>query len=108
MEEFKCEIPINDLDHLNREYKPVEIRWRLEIEMRTWGVKSICIFVPDQEINLVYQEEVPDNDKWEDREEVLKLEKIDTNTDCEIEDIQYMSICPQELELCNGIWTVKF
>ena len=42
--------------------KIMDLNWRLYIDTREWGVKSLSVFVPDQEIELDFID-VEDNDK---------------------------------------------
>lgn len=90
--------------------QPVNIRWSLELEMREWGVKGASVYVPDQEVEIVYQTDTisdanPDGG-YEDRSRKVVLQNV------KIEGTDHASwdsiLTPRTLSFDGQSWVVDF
>lgn len=76
------------------------VSWRLEIEARSWGIKDIYPYVPNQTIKA----EIEIDDEEEDSRFVvvdLQLEDVETNMS-----IETGTISPSEISLHKNKWEI--
>jgi hypothetical protein len=79
--------------------QPIRLKWSLDFELRSWGVKSVYVTVPDQKVLLVFDryDEATDTDVDEEREVLLQNVQVDldaTNWDS--------GLSPHSLEFYEG------
>jgi hypothetical protein len=104
IEYYISEIEIVDEDR-DRAAKKIEIKWQFNVEHRSWGVKSIYIIVPDQNLQVCWSQENPVTGDCEDVDETVEIK------DCEVEfDIAVTgeTIYPSELVVSDGKFTLRF
>lgn len=81
MYDFESQVSV-ELYH--KDYKgawdvqPVTIKWQVEFEMRSWGIKDISVYVPDQEVTLMFTIADQNGDEVE-KEATFQLTDIKTN-----------------------------
>jgi hypothetical protein len=80
----------------------VEIKWDLQLEMRSWGVKDISMSVPEQKITVLLN-------IWgdnEDTEKEIVLDVKDVLVEKQSEDSS--SLAPSHLVYNDGEWTLIY
>ena len=101
---YESEIEITD-ESKNRTAKKVNIKWLLEVEHRSWGVKSLCVTVPNQTLNVWFEQENADTGDYDVVETTVDIK------DCDVEfDIVHTgeTIYPSELIIADGKYTLVF
>ncbi|NJO50841.1 MAG: hypothetical protein HC840_16890 [Leptolyngbyaceae cyanobacterium RM2_2_4] len=94
--------------------KHVPLKWSLELELREYGVKSFYITVPEQEIELEFEENIYDeNDNIVDVRYFTEkfTVKQDANTDFNIPEESgrmFSHLYPHEIEIYKSSITVRF
>lgn len=88
----------------------VDITWRVDLDVRSWGIKDIVAIVPDQAVELEFEAEVYD-EKEDDlilREgsKAVFLKNIEVKFESEL--TVGSSIAPKTLEYDNGKWILVF
>lgn len=85
--------------------QPITLKWSVEFEMRSWGVKGIYLHVPDQKVTLLYSryDEATGDDIDERREVLLQNVQVE-----EPSNENFGMIMPRSLEFYNGKVTVQF
>jgi hypothetical protein len=90
----------------------VTIMWKLEIEMREFGVKDISIYVPNQSVTALVLRFNDETDEEEETEEIFELKdiKIEGYVDDYSKIVNFLSggIYPKELELWKNTVTLSF
>lgn len=79
-------------------FKDIEVKWSLELEMRSWGIKDFIILVPNQKIDT----SVYDYDK----EQFLSF-TFEVN-ECQVMVNSFKSLVPESLSVLNKKWTLNF
>jgi hypothetical protein len=99
--ETQVNIDIHGDDFIARaeNIQPVTIKWTLELEMRSWGLKGLYAYVPEQKITLLYTvwDESGDNEIDQEKEIILK----DVQVDLDNVEITH-GMAPQTLEFYKG------
>lgn len=93
--------------------KKVKIKWRLELEMRDWGIKCFLTMVDDQKITLDFEQDIYDhNDVWIDTK---YFSREITISDAEVvysvpeyEENMFSQLAPNELIIEENKTTVRF
>lgn len=85
--------------------QPITLKWSIDFEMRSWGVKSIYLTVPDQKVVLQYShyDEATGEDLEESKEVLLQNVQVE-----EPSNENFGMILPRTLEFYNGKVTVQF
>ncbi len=79
-----------------------EIEWGVEIEVRSWGVKSLILFAPDQRLVCAYTSQDENGDD------------VKRTFEGDLQDIQieapagFGMIFPRTLRYWRGKWTLEF
>jgi hypothetical protein len=63
----------NDIDLIKG---TIDLTWKLEMEARNWGIKSISAIVPNQKINLKYDYIINNDGDTEERRTTLEIKNI--------------------------------
>lgn len=105
--EFETEV---DIDNQDKKYETKgTIKWSLDFECRSWGVKSFYISIPEQKIDVSYTKEVfnaeEDDFDYEDVDEVLEIKNC--TYDLKVNDTGEV-ICPQTLLVLDGEFELQF
>lgn len=105
MNEFKTQVDLDlfleGYDNHDVDTKKVNIRWNLEFDMRSYGVKDMVITVPDQKINVSLT-------LWGDEEDTYKEITLDVKDVIVERDFVYSSLMPSSLEFSGGKWRLVF
>lgn len=83
----------------------IPVKWSIEFEMRSWGIKDIVISVQDQTINFEIERDVDGHVEIEDIEATIKNVNIEVTPK---NGFYLSSIYPQSIEFFRGKWTVNF
>lgn len=106
MNSFKTQVDldltINRPDNFEIETKKMNLRWNAEFEMRSYGVKSVIITVPDQQVSLDIRVWGDDEDTFE----TLTLDIKDVIIERQNEGLEFL--IPQTLEFFKGKWKLVF
>ena len=103
-DQYEAYIEIEDED-LNRSAKKVLVKWIFIVEHRSWGVKSMIAIVPDQKIYVTWTQDNPVTGETESVNEELDIKDCDTDLDVKLTgDL----ICPSELVISGGRFTIRF
>ena len=106
--ESEVSIDVHDDSVLPRaaeDIQPITIKWTLEVEMRSWGVKGFYVHVPDQKVMVIYQIWAEDGESILDQEKEITL----TNVQVDLDNVQIThSIAPQTLDFYKGQAAVIF
>lgn len=89
---FETEVDFdNDFQSGNQR---ITIKWGYEIEARSWGLKDLYVYVPEQEFEVTYEAE--------DESEVHAKYKIDhCETKMNWSDREHFMVCPETLRLAK-------
>ncbi len=72
--EMGLEKSYEDVDSVTT--KKIDIKWNCELEYRSWGIKSIIVVVPDQDISFAYDKIIDDEGNTKEIEHTVKLANI--------------------------------
>jgi len=90
----------------------VTITWKFEIDMRSFGIKDISIYAPDQTVTASITRYNEETDEEEETEETFELKniKIDGYVDDYSKIVNFLSggIYPKELEIWKNTATLSF
>ena len=79
MYDFESQVEV-DLYHTQYkgawDVQPIKIKWSAELELRSWGIKDISVFVPDQEVTLIFTIANPKTGDEEERQIQFPLTNI--------------------------------
>lgn len=103
---FETEVEVDDID--NKRHGKVMLKWGVEFECRSWGIKSVIPFVRDQE----FEGHLIKNDGDEETDQDYEYEKVTFNLkDVLIEDGNFEDsgiLCPTLLCIDDGKFIVTF
>lgn len=92
----EVDIEIYGSDLREKYNQKVSVKYQLDFEMRSWGMKSLLPIVPDQEISVILVEEKED----EEIEIEKKIEIKDVSVDIRCGDIRgSIGLLPVSLEI---------
>ena len=94
--------------------KRVSLKWNLELELREYGVKSFLITVPEQVIELEFEENI-----YDENDDIVDVKyftekftvKHDANTDFNVPEMSeqmFSHLYPHEIEIYKSSITVRF
>lgn len=106
---FQTEIKVDDDD--GKRDGQCTIKWSVEFECRSWGIKSVMITVPDQEFK-----------GWLEKRDPMTEEVFDSQKESPsflIKDVNVVSpfgpdcncmgiLCPQSIHISGGKFSVEF
>lgn len=81
--------------------KHVNLRWNAELEMRSYGIKSVIITVPDQTITL-------DVNVWGDEDDTQEELTLDIKDVLIEHNGSLETLIPSSLEFYKGKWKLVF
>jgi len=82
-----------------------DIEWRVEVDYREWGIKGLTIFAPEQDVTFNIEVRDLNTDVLTSREKKITISDFEVNQD----NVKFEgSLCPTELALYNGKWTLGF
>ena len=114
MQEFKTnvDLSITGCEKIKPGSGTVTITWKLEIEMRDFGVKGISLYAPDQTVKAFITRYNEETDEEEDTEEMIELKDIKINGYIDdyskVESFLSSGIFPKELEIWKNTATLSF
>ena len=104
--EFETEVEVDDMD--NHRHGKAMLKWGVEFECRSWGIKSVIPFVRDQE----FKGWLSKNDTYEDITHDDDEQEVTFNLkDVRIEDGEFDDggcLCPSLLSIDDGKFIVTF
>jgi len=101
----KVELEISGLsgyDNYDVLTQTVEIKWDLELEMRSWGVKGIGMSVPEQKITVFLN--IWGDDEDTEKEIIFDVKNVMVEKQSEDMD----SLAPSHLIYNDGDWTLVY
>lgn len=106
MYEFTTEVDINIIGSHNIQSGggKTKIKWKLELEMREYGIKSFIITVPDQVVTSDVWRYNEETDEEYAETETIELKDVDVELDNNVLD----QLFPIRLELWQGIARLEF
>jgi hypothetical protein len=105
MEEFKTnvDLSITGCDKAKPGSGTVTITWKLELDMRNFGVKGILLYAPDQTVKALITRYDEETDEESETEEMIELKDIKINgyidNYSKVEAFLSSGIFPKELEI---------
>lgn len=101
---FDSEVELNH-DGTGTVRGKVKLKWRYEIEARSWGIKGISVIIPEQTIKFTV-EDVNDEGEDEESERTLKIDnpKIEYEGSSE----HGLALFPTLIDVWKGKVTVTF
>ena len=106
--EFETEVDVSMMDDnilVGEDFLgKITIKWSVEFEMRSWGIKSIYLTVPEQKIILNYERDTEDGFVPESKEILLQNVKVEDP----INEENFGMIAPHTLEFYDGKVTLQF
>ena len=90
-----------ELEYEGRDSKAT-LRWEFIIEMRSWGVKSICAIVPEQDLTFWVDLEDEEGNYLESKEITLSTKGA------EVEGGDAIPCYPERIEVYKGKMTIFF
>jgi hypothetical protein len=85
--------------------KGTKIKWSVEPEYRNYGIKSLGVYVPDQEITVRGEADLDSGS--EDFAKVLKISNVKVEYALS-DEITSLSLEPKAIEFYNNKWQVTF
>lgn len=90
----------------------ITLKWYARIVADNHKISDIVAYVPDQEVSLTIEVEVPngpDDFDTEEKETILKIADVEIEYERgEVSDSRALGLMPVEINLYKGKWTVKF
>jgi hypothetical protein len=85
----------------------VSIIWSVEYEYRSWGIKSISPYVPDQKVVVTFEKDTGMN--YEEFEKEIQLKNVETEfIPADLGSSPSLSLSPSELEFDDNKIIVRF
>lgn len=88
-------------EYSNVTTKIVFLKWKYELEYRSWGIKNVSITIPDQKIYVEIEVE-DENGDYERKDIVIELKNIEMEGETKI------PLLPTKLTNICGRWVVEF
>jgi hypothetical protein len=108
---FKTQVELDILldrkDNYTIDTKNMNLSWNLELEYRSYGVKSTIITIPDQKVTLSLCVWGDDEDTYEEVTLDIKDVVIERHSTCEYK-TSFDSLIPRSLQYFKNKWTVVF
>lgn len=106
MFDFETEVNVEDED--TKRSGKATIRWKLEFEMRNWGVKGFVLSVPDQDFSGWLEKfDYGTEENFNPNGEQVNFRLIDVKAIHPVLDASAI-ICPEKLVIENGKFVVEF
>lgn len=111
MHEFKSAVKLDtlsnlkaltgyEIDYVNTEH--VDIKWTLEFDIRSWGIKDAVVSVPIQTIYIEFETLTPESDSIKKVEFEVKLQNVDVKLNGKLPSE------PSSLEYDGKKWVLEF
>lgn len=114
MEEFKTnvDLSITGCDKVKPGSGTATVTWKLEFDMRNFGVKGILLYAPDQTVKASITRYDEETDEEIETEEMIELKDIKINgyidNYSKVEAFLSSGIFPKELEIWKNTATLSF
>jgi hypothetical protein len=114
MEEFKTnvEFALIGCDKVKPGSGTATVTWKLELDMRNFGVKGILLYAPDQTVKASITRYDEETDEEIETEEMIELKDIKINgyidNYSKVEAFLSSGIFPKELEIWKNTATLSF
>ena len=85
-----------------------KVKWVMTIEAREYGIKCFGIYVPEQTVLASITKYDEETDEEYEVEESFVLENVTVDDYARSGNIQHLQLIPNELEVYNGKFELKF